>query len=490
MMPALTGAMRTALRDYPTIWRATVSQRDPRALAATRWLIGVSCFIAAIVVLVIAASHKMPVSALPGIVLRILFGICTLWLTIVWAGLFVPASVQLNSPANARLLPRQRHRLRQMAAAGWLLTTAGFAVALGIPAALPLIGLYMLGFMLVSGGNRWAMAVVIVFPNWGVMLQQQPSALLQALDSGAGLLASTGLLLAAIAWALHWLYPAGGDAHLDKRDERLKRIARLDTGKGLCNPGLTGPAGWGIVRVYRAALRADSRRAHPGTLLMHALGPAAHWSTWLPSMALLLVLGIGVRLVMTWSGGALDAPVQVAANIGAGPLVMLILFSTAHYGQQMGKTRGEQALLRLTPLAGAAALLNRRLAGQLLRHTLVNWAMLTVLMLVLVVLIGGDRAALLRQLGLCCLAGQVALAGLLGDYAGGFGWNWALGMNAAAVAALQAGVAVVLGLASGGIAWIWVWLVVIAVATAFLSVRRDWRRMLAAPPAFPAGRLA
>jgi hypothetical protein len=246
--------------------------------------------------------------------------------------------------------------------------------------------------------------------------------------------------------------------------------------------------GWSIRRAYQVALHRDGRRRDASALIMHAMGPTAHWIAWLPSTALLLVLGIAVRLVMTWSAGALDAAVQVAANIGAGPLVMLILFSTAHYGQQMGKTRGEQALLRLTPLAGAAALLNRRLAGQLLRHTLVNWAMLTVLMLVLVVLIGGDRAALLRQLGLCCLAGQVALAGLLGDYAGGFGWNWALGSRAAAVAALQAGVAVVLGLASGGIAWIWVWLIVIAVVTAYLSVRRDWRRMLAAPPAFPAGR--
>ena len=486
----MTSIKSTALREVPVIWRATVSQRDPRAITVMRWTIGVLCVIAAIVIAIIATGHKPPTPTVPVIVLRTLLGLGAFWLAVLWAGLFIPASVHLNSAANARLLPRQRHRLRQMAAAGWLLTTAGFMMALGIRAALPLVGLYMLGFMLVRGGNKWAMALLVVVPNWGVLLRQLPPAWLRALDSDAGLLASTALLLAAIAWALHWLYPAGGDAHLDQRAERLKRVALLGTGKWTGNAQPSGMAGWGVMSAYRTLLRRDIRRAYPDTLLMHALGPVAHWSAWMPSMAILLILGIAVRLVMLRStGGVLDAGMQVAVDIGPAPLMMIILFSTAQYTQQMNKTRGEQALLRLTPLAGAAALLNRRLATQLLRRTLLNWAMLTVLMMVLVVLVGGDRAALLRQLGLCCLAGQVALAGLLGDYAGGFGWNAWLGLRAGAVAFLQAGAAVLLGLASGGITWIWVWLVVVAIVTACVSVRRDWRRMLAAPPAFPAGRL-
>jgi hypothetical protein len=487
MMHGLTGAVTTALREYPAIWRATTVQRDPRTMTVMRWLTGVLGTIAIIMLIVLGAGRDVAPAGLPLVALRMVLGIGAFWVAVIWFVLFVPASVQLNSAANARLLPRQRRRLLQMAAAGWLATTFGFTVASGIWPMLPLIGLYLLGFMLMRGGSAWAICLIVIPSNWTLLSRMLPPALVSGLRSDAGLLVASVLLLLAAAWALHWLYPAASDVHLDKRAARLKRIER-SSGKFSVRGSTQDSARLSAGPAYRAALRAHSRRRDPGALLIHALGPVGHWSTWLPSMALLLVLGIGVRLVMTWSGGALDAPVQVAANIGAGPLVMLILFSTAHYGQQMGKTRGEQALLRLTPLAGAAALLNRRLAGQLLRRTLVNWAMLTVLMLVLVVLIGGDRAALLRQLGLCCLAGQVALAGLLGDYAGGFGWNWALGSRAAAVAALQAGVAVVLGLASGGIAWIWVWLIVIAVVTAYLSVRRDWRRMLAAPPAFPAGR--
>jgi hypothetical protein len=170
-----------------------------------------------------------------------------------------------------------------------------------------------------------------------------------------------------------------------------------------------------------------------------------------------------------------------------GAQALVIVFSTAQFSQQMGRTAGEQALLRLTPLAGDAALLNRRLAMQLLRGTLHLWIGLTAVILAVSALVSGDAATVLRELALCCLAGQVAMMGLLGDYAGAGGWNLWLGLRAALLAIVQVIAAVVLGRPSGTA--IWLWMIVIAIATCAFQLSLGWQRMLAAAPAFPARRL-
>lgn len=142
----------------------------------------------------------------------------------------------------------------------------------------------------------------------------------------------------------------------------------------------------------------------------------------------------------------------------------------------------------MTPRAGDAALLNRRLAGRVLRQALGCWAALTLVVLGVSLLLGAGPDALLRQLGLCSLAGQVAMMGLLGDYAGGTGgWHLMLGLRAGALAAVQALVAVGLAWLTGTTAW--PWLIEISLAVCIVLLRLDWKRMLAAPPAFPAGRL-
>ena len=109
-------------------------------------------------------------------------------------------------------------------------------------------------------------------------------------------------------------------------------------------------------------------------------------------------------------------------------------------------------------------------------------------MLAVVLPFASGPDALLRQLGLCCVAGQAAMMGLLGDYASERGgWSVMLGVRAGAYALVQALVAVGLGRLTGTTAW--PWLVAIPPAVCWVQLRHDWRRMLAAPPAFPAGRM-
>jgi hypothetical protein len=404
--------------------------------------------------------------------------------------LYVPGSVLLNTASNARLLPRQRRRLMQMTGAGWLACTLAFALVFDNWATLPLVGAYLIGLPLLLTGHRQAAPFVFLSCGWPMLTRTVlPGWLVAAISSPASVAVLCALLLPVGAYALRLLYPDGGDAHLDQRGEQVKRIQRFSAlgASGTCEGG--GPTGKGILRVYALALRRDCRRADPATLLMHALGPAAHWSAWVGGIAAILVISGGMRFMLAWGvSDKLEDVLKVVAGVGMSSLSALTVFCTAQFSQQLRRTRGEQALLRLTPLAGDAALLNRRLAGQLLKGALCNWTMISASILAATALIVGDPHALLRQFALCCLGGQVALLGLLGDYAGDGGWHLMLALRAALLAACEAAIAVGLDWVLG--TTVWPWLMVMALAGAAFQLRRSWRAMLAAPVAFPAGRMA
>jgi hypothetical protein len=478
--------MNAALQDYRVIWRAAASQREPgavRTLYLTSGAVGACALILAVL------------DDLGGMqMLHLFVGAAMLALALAWTFLFVPGSIRMNSPINAWLLPRQRRRLMQMTTAYWLLATACLAFAMGAWSALPPVALGVLGLMLLSAGNRHVVTLLVVGGNWPWLARVAlPPAWGDVATGDAAIALLGALVVPAAVWGLRWLYPAGGDRYLERRADQIKRVSRLD----FCNedkqPVPEGMAWQGNLSFYRIALRCDAgtgrRSADPAAMLMHALGPTAHWSAWIGAIATILLVGGGARLALAWTHGTdVQALVAQMAAVGPGLLALTVAFSTAQYGQQLRRTRGEQALLRLTPLAGDAALLNRRLATRMLTQALVIWAVLTAAVLGVTFIIGVAPDALLRQLGLCCLAGQAAMMGLLGDYASDRGgWSVMLGVRAGAYALVQALVAVGLGRLTGTTAW--PWLVAIPPAVCWVQLRHDRRRMLAAPPAFPAGRM-
>lgn len=475
--------MNAALQDYRAIWRAAAAQRQPGAARTLYLTAGAVCACAAIVAVL---------GDLLGIqVLRLFVGTATLTLALIWTFLFVPGAIRMNSPINAWLLPRQRRRLIQMTTTYWMLATAGIALGIGAWSAVPVSALSLLGLMLLSAGNKQVVPLLVVGGNWPWLARVAlPPAWADVATGSAAMAALTVLVPPAAVWGLRWLYPASGDAYLARRADQIRRLGRFDQCGEDRQPVPEGMAGQGNLSFYRVAPRCDRRRPDPGAMLMHALGPMAHWTAWIGGLVTLLIVGGAMRLVLAWTHAAgMQALVGWMMSVGPALLALTIAFSTAQYGQQLRRTPGEQALLRLTPLAGDAALLNRRLAARMLRQALAVWAVLTATVLTVTLLVGAGPDAFVRQLGLCSLAGQVAMTGLLGDYADGSGgWNLMLGLRAAALAAAQALVAVGLGRLTGTTAW--PWLVVLPLAVCCVLVRRDWRRMLAAPPAFPAGRMA
>jgi hypothetical protein len=475
--------MNAALRDFRVIWRAAALQRQPGTLR-TSYLVGGAVAACGIILAVLGDLNVVQA-------LRLTMAAALMALTFIWTFAFVPGSVRMNSPINAWLLPRQRRRLRQMTAAYWLVAMPGIAYGLGDWAVLPIVALGMLGVALLIAGNKYASYLLMLGGNAPWLVHTMlPPAWAERMTGDTAFLVMDILILPAAAWSLRWLYPAGGGAYLERLDEQIKRVGHFDLSRDAGQPVPDGIAWRGNLSVYRVAVYWERLRADPGTMLMHALGPMAHWTAWIGGIAVILLLGVGGRIVLRSPYGA--AVESFAGGlVGAAPalLALVILFSTAQYGQQMRRTRGEQALLRLTPLAGNGALLNRRLATRLLRQALSIWVLLTVAVTSAAYSFGTGPDALLRQLGLCCLAGQVAMMGLLGDYSGAHGgWNVALGLRAGAYALVQGLAAVGLGKLTGTA--VWPWLIAISLAVCVVQLRLAWRRMLAAPPAFPAGRMA
>jgi hypothetical protein len=475
----------TAFDDIRRIWRVTTFLRDERTMLVLGWLAVVCAILGEIGAgLAILRHHDSPL-----VLLRVLLGVGAFWLAFAWAALFVPASILLNSPANARLVPRQRQRLLQMSGGSWLLITAGLTGAMGEWAAFPVAGLSLIGFaMMRAGRNEWA-PLFIIGINWSSLSRYVvPPAVVDALASDAGLLTLSALMLPAGVWALRSLYPAAGDSHLARRGAQLKRGSWFER-QGPAHAVESGwLSRWTTIRIYGPMLKLALRRPRPGAMLMHALGPVAHWSAWIGGVLTVLLLGGGLDLMLAWRGeGARHDFVSGALNGGLGTMALFLALGTAAFSLQIRKTTGEQSLLRLTPLAGNAALLNRRLALELLRSALCNWAVRTAMILLATVMLGGGRELVLREAALCLLAGQVAAMGLLGDFAGDGGWSVPLALQAGLLAAFE--LLVALGLAKVSGVSIWAWVTAIAIVGGAWQLRRSWRTMLAAAPAFPAGRV-
>ncbi|CAH0159117.1 hypothetical protein SRABI118_00714 [Massilia sp. Bi118] len=470
-------AQMSAWRDYRSIWTAAVTGRDGNTGGWLNWL----ALLVMVCGLIARLIGLMPAAAFA----RFEAGAAAGWLVLIWMVQFLPASILMNSASNARLVPRQRRRLMQMAVGGWVLIAAGLTFACGGWRFFPLIATYLLGAALMRAGMRQALVLIITASNWPLISRRVlPVELVQAMTSRPGLAIESVALVLLSAWTLMRLYPAGGDRHLDDHGKVAATIKRVESREMAPRQGMS----WGSRLAYGPALRHDCRQRRPAAMLMHALGPAGHWTAWVVGAATILAAALALRLVPLLFG----RPVAYGGSdwllgFGMSMATFMVMFSTAHLGYQLRKTGGEQALLRLTPLAGGTALLNRRLAAGLLKTALLCWGMLVGVILLSAWLIGANGEILARYVGFCCLGGQLAVTGLLGDLGRALpNYGWPRFMMLGLQAACNLGIAFALSLLGGVFA---VWLALVGIIGAVLILVLGWRRMMASGPAFPAGRM-
>ncbi|MDQ1831379.1 hypothetical protein [Massilia scottii] len=407
-------------------------------------------------------------------------GIPLALLALMWWGFLISSMTQQNH-ATSKLVPGLATRSLRLLVLAYVVVatvlTALFACA-GSPVLPTLVGVCTVLTYL---------ATMVVFPRVGMVF----CAMLLVLVPLA--LAKLGPASMAQWFSVQRLAGLGSVFCLLTGWALLRRLSRSPWPHSAPRPDHLTVAARPANGVYARVLLRDCARADGGALLLHALGPQARMSgSWLlgPQAGSWLVCAMGL------SGICLAFPVPGLARPGVaiGPLSVALCMALQLQAivphsliRTFYRNRSEQSLVRLTPRAPNAGALNGVLGRALLRELALCWAGTSLLILALAFLLGASGTQVLRLVPACCL-GIVASAMALRDYAarGSVARDVAPGYALRLITSLAMVDAALLG-TPGNAAW-WVIGVLVMLASAGWA-RHRWARMVASPPAFPAGRM-
>jgi hypothetical protein len=472
--------MNALLNDYRMLWKAAVVQRNWRSLRSTLWLIAV------VVPLVffgfIYFRHDWMLAATASAILA------SAIMLIVTLMIFVAAAALMNTPANAKLLPRMRRRLIEMTVAGWVGIAVVGCLFLQSWAVGVLVGMWAVTMSMGRGGSRIGSMLSILPAMWGVIQHYIPERVLAFLMTPQAVALELPLLLALMMWAIWVIYPNAGDRHFAQRAQQADKINQLDRFR---KTTAIANASNRESRLYRFFLRRDCERRNRQALLMHVLGPQGHWLNYwrLPVVA----LGVGALLkvlAIFWNDADSLTTMSTLAIFMIGMLNIMAIASAAALMLRVQETRAEQSLLRLAPAsASTARALNRQLASGMARNVFGAWIAVSAAVMGLTAMSGGSPRALLVAACTCSITLVPSIAYVLRDYArqsvapsdGMIGWFVFGG-------AVAGGITYVLADVYGQFAWPLVALAFNLVACAWTVAR--WKTMLAAPAAFPVGHAA
>ncbi|MDY0974038.1 hypothetical protein SOM61_03605 [Massilia sp. CFBP9012] len=468
--------MSARLALYGLLWRAALAQVHPYAHRIALWLTPAAALAAVVFAM---DAHDAATALRWGC--NMLFGAALL--TLAWG--YLPGAFKLNTPANAQLTPGMRARLLELGTAVWLLCIVGIAAANAGSAST--ISLPVVWFMVASlgmglaatGSSAGAVVMIAIWPLMGLP-SFVPETVRAMMAHAAFLpLVAAVLVLPGLA-TMRAILPQGGDRHW-----------RLLSKPGLWRSKHTfgNYEGGRFMRWWQTrSLRRAASRRDLGGMLLHGAGPGLQAGG--------IVLAIGAVGLL---GLALMGLVHMSRDPAAGawvektgwmwslmPLVLFQLHAMLLAG--MSDKPAGQPLLRLAPAMPATApRFNRLLASTLLRSCLVVWAIAASAAFLHSALSGADADGLVATASVCCLALPVLVLPLR-DHArrpisnSVLQWLLALAISGAclllAIPVARLAILPVLPTGAG-----------LAVVLTALLVSRNYRAMLRAPFAFPAGRL-
>ncbi len=397
-----------------------------------------------------------------------------------WMRLISGAARQ-NSPANAALVPRLTRRARQCAVIGFGVTMLPVVLASAVfphgPGFVAMIAVTILLLGMGLNGRPDAIGVFIACdaalawgaePLWRFLVQPPVMALCY-------------VLIGLLGWyALHAVFPASGERHM----RLYRRQQRLAQGTSLQAQAKGNQSSAGSRPLYRWMLRRDIALQKAAPLLLHALGPGGHRHDFLLPIAIVLALASLGKLAAVW----LPTIEIFMANAPQMPAILIMLVApfaaTVRWGPKIASTPGEQALVRLTPRAPACQRFNAVLGRQLLRIALLEWLAGMLAVLGVSAWWGASASTLMAELALMC--GALALAGapLCNLARKQDSPTWQACVQFVLVLLLTVG-----AYASADRPQLWGALTCATVFVSYLIVSARWRTFMAAPVAFPAGRM-
>lgn len=398
---------------------------------------------------------------------------------VMWWALFMQSATRQNTPAAACLVPFLQRRLMTLSALVWLACSAAPALLFGVPAGHAGYTLLLCAWaqLFVTVGQRHA--VVSLLPSVALLLLAFSgltppvlASMLAAVDETHVTLAGMALLLPLAFFALRLLLPRGGEGHYDWG---ARTAARAHNRKGgMAHMGYYSRGG-PLDMIYRARLGSAAR---PAERLLDGLGPGAHWSR--PALAVFFA----TATAMIASSGAGEATLRAFVPLLSASLLVPLGLYVKSLATAIRDGAAEEGILRLTPMAPPLRSFNRDLAVALLGRFGIAWAAYLACSAVAFALTTHSWSAWLLGAALTATLAPV----LLGDHARESGWRSSTMVVGAAMLALPA----LLGMLDHGMISpaLVAAIVVVLLAWTLISLRRRWTRMLAAAPAFPAGRLA
>lgn len=465
----------SAFTDYRLLWRAAFVQRQPsRTLPWSFVLAGLLSFLGS------AAGYFHEGCLLS---LRVGVAVSLIVLQFLWMVHLLPGFALMNTPANARLVPRMRKRMIQMTVAGWLVA---FVAMLLLPVwkLAPLVAMYMMSVSTGRSGNRTVFAFAAILACSYVLLKDISPDLLAFFKSVPGFVCLS--LIAAIfgAWCVRVILPAGGDRHFAERKQRVETIESLES--MVSKRADLAPKR--VTSLYALALRQAIRSGRPRRLMLHAFGPSATETLTLPAWIFVVMVCLASHFMM-----------QRLGRPGAFPLLGWIMYLTVMLTLQVGtcigwrtmmnSARSEQGLLRLAARSPSAGQWNRELGRALVRQVGLNAAFGALAAIVLVTVTGLDRDGTILVLSLASVLFMPSIAFMLLDYSREQNpWSLPHVLFAFAVAAIVVLAHIALQFRIGVASWLVLTGYSNAVGAIVAAVR--WKKMLAAPVAFPTGRFA
>lgn len=358
----------SALADYGLIWRHAVA---PSAKRKVIWVICLLFAAGGAWLVYQDGGVKIGPGPVALIVLPVLLVAMLYWLEL------AAGAVKQLTPANAQLVPRLRPRAIQLVAACFIVFALLAIVLLGgifgnkaLWAAA--VSAWLVGSAMTRIGLQHGMALQF-FPLLMMML---PRPVLQSVrDAAATQLGAAlcGIVVVAVAWyGVRVLFPTG-ERHFRQRAAVEKGVRALGQGGGVDQHAMAmrTPRGW-----YAADLaRAGRNRKARGELMLHALGPGAHWSVSASVLAALALVLVAGRVLIELTSSDNQQAVSVVGGFVVFPLLLLFASAPQRIVARAVVTAGEQALLRLTPAAPQARAFNRKLGDALMRRALIEWAL-------------------------------------------------------------------------------------------------------------------
>lgn len=457
------------------IWRTAVIDPESTTLLGLTLMMGLAAILATLVHSLMHKNLVVGIGYGTGVPLSMLA-------LYAWYRFATGVSLQ-NAPACACLVPGLNHRLRVATALVWCLTMVPL-VMVGIAGDDSVMFIVVSAMGVISMGLLCAGRLMFMWPavaaSW-TMMNGQTQLLLATSEYRPVMLA---LLVVAVlafgAYALAAGLPRGGKQHWDMVAARGSFKAMDDWSTFHDQMGKRKARG-----LYAMLLRRDA--STPGLrryLLLHALGPSCQRL----SFAVPFLIGLAVVVLARPLAALLGMEFgefagRVSAMAGMGMLGMgLFLF---RFNKRMWRTGAEQALVRLTPAMPRATILNRELAGQILRTCLSDWAAIAVVTLSAVTLWFDSFTAI-----------QIATALLLGILTGssnGLG-NYTskseFCFETVVMSHIGSFILLIISLFWMKNLAVWSSLMLLMLLQSVATIYYRWKLMVESPVAFPAGRMA